>query len=262
MDTLATHDLSALEAVLAQREAELQAARQELDNLIYAIAHDVRAPLRAIDGFGQMLQEDYAHLLDDQGQDYLQRVRSTTQHMEHMIASLLHLSALTQAPLRYEPVNLSTLAETICSQLHKRDPQRRVEWSIAHGVVAEGDPGMLRLALYHLLENAWKFTYAQPAARIVFGQSADYGVTAYFVRDNGLGFTLSSAHRLFVPFQRLHARHECEGIGLGLTMVQRIVHRHGGRVWAEGVKDQGATFYFTLQYLCNDGAPGCPTALG
>src|SRR5437879_4128910 len=226
--------------------AQLEAANAELDAFAYAVSHDLRAPLRAIDGFGQALLEDYDARLDAAGRGYLQRVRAATQRMGVLIDDLLLLSRVTRAELNRVPVDLSALAESVAAELKRTAPERAVEVVITPGVTVEGDPRLLRVVLENLLGNAWKYTGKNPRARIEFGVDQRDGQRACFVRDDGAGFDMTYAKKLFGAFQRLHSTVEFEGTGVGLATVQRIVHRHGGRVWAEGAVDRGATFYFTL----------------
>ncbi len=235
-----------LERRVAERTAQLAAANQELEAFSYSVSHDLRAPLRSIDGFSQALLEDYADALDAPGQDYLGRVRTAAQRMGELIDDLLQLARLTRSEMRRESVDLSTLVRRIAAELRQRDPQRPVEFAITEGVVAQGDPRLLRALVENLLGNAWKFTSKRPCACITFGVAQRDGQPVYFVRDDGAGFDMAYAHKLFGAFQRLHASTEFDGTGIGLATVQRIVHRHGGRIWAEGAVDQGATFSFTL----------------
>jgi PAS domain S-box-containing protein len=231
---------------LERRVAELGAANDELEAFSYSVSHDLRAPLRAIDGFSQALLEDHAERLDDEGREYLARVRAAAQRMAGLIDDLLDLSRVTRREMRRVPVDLSAVARTVALELERSEPGRQVEFAIADGVQAEGDPHLLRAVLENLLGNAWKFTGARPHARVAFGATPMDGTVAYFVADNGIGFDMAYADRLFRAFQRLHAMHEFPGTGIGLATVQRIVHRHGGRVWAEAQPGTGATFYFTL----------------
>ena len=234
------------EAALHARQTLLDAANKELEAFAYSVSHDLRTPLRSIDGFSQALLEDYASLLDEQGRDYLQRVRSASQRMGQLIDDLLDLSRTARREFRRGPVDLSTLAHLTCEGLRRSDPDRQVEFVVAPGLVASGDIGLLRIVLDNLLGNAWKFTAKRPQARIEFGTTVASGVTTYFVRDNGAGFDMAYADKLFTPFQRLHGMTEFPGTGIGLATVSRIVHRHGGRIWAEGAVDQGVTVYFIL----------------
>ncbi len=231
---------------MANRTAELAATNRELEAFAYSVSHDLRAPLRALDGFSQALLEDYVSLLDVQGRDYLRRVRAASQRMGRLIDDLLRLSRLTRAEMHREMVDLSALARSIEAELRQEEPEREATFTIAENVIAWGDARLLRVALENLLGNAWKFTARKPHARIEFGLTREDGETIYFVRDDGAGFDMTYAGKLFGAFQRLHASSEFEGSGIGLATVQRVVRRHGGRVWAEGAVDQGATFYFTL----------------
>jgi signal transduction histidine kinase len=234
--------LAEQKAVLAQ----LQASNQELESFSYSVSHDLRSPLRAIDGFSQALLEDCAEQLDKQGKVYLDRVRTNVQRMGELIDDLLTLSRLTRTEMNYEPVGLSTLVQTIAARMQKNEPQRQVEFVIEDNLQVDGDAGLLQVALENLLDNAWKFSGNCPWTRIEFGVLDHEGRDTYFVRDNGAGFDMTYANKLFGAFQRLHSLSEFSGTGIGLATVQRVIHRHGGQVWAEGAPNQGATFYFTL----------------
>lgn len=236
----------ALDRKVKELTQRTEAMNQELESFNYSVSHDLRAPLRSIDGFSQAVLEDCGPKLDDQGRKHLERVRAATQRMGQLIDDLLGLSTLTRAEMKVERIDLSDLARRVSDDIRKGQPERRVELSIQDGLAAEGDPRLLRAALDSLLRNAWKFTSRKAAARIEFGSSQEDGTPAYFVRDNGAGFDMRYAHKLFGAFQRLHPAKEFEGAGIGLATVQRVVRRHGGRVWAEGAVDKGATFYFTL----------------
>jgi light-regulated signal transduction histidine kinase (bacteriophytochrome) len=226
---------------------ELQAVNKELEAFCYSVSHDLRAPLRSIDGFSQALLEDYCNLLDTTGQDYLGRIRGATQRMGQLIDDLLSLSRVTRSDMHLEVVDLSLLANSICTELQHSQPERQVEVIIQSGLLAQGDTRLLRVVLVNLLHNAWKFTSKHPQGRIEFGAIPnDNGIPVYFVRDDGAGFDMAYTNKLFAPFQRLHGMNEFPGNGIGLATVQRIVHRHGGQVWAEGAVEQGAAFYFTL----------------
>lgn len=231
---------------LARRAAELAAANRELESFSYSVSHDLRAPLRSIDGFSQALLEDYGEGLDAVGKDYLRRVRAASQRMGTLIDDMLALSRLTRGEMIRTEVDLSEIAGKIASGLKASDPGRHVEFVIQQGLTASGDARLLEAVLQNLLGNAWKFTSQAPSSRIEFGETAVGEETAYFVRDNGAGFDMAYVGKLFGAFQRLHAATEFPGNGIGLATVQRIVHRHGGRVWAEGEVGKGATFYFTL----------------
>ncbi len=234
------------ERLLKQRSDELAAINRELEAFSYSVSHDLRAPLRAIDGFSQALLEDYGNQLDAGAQDYLRRVRASAQRMARLIDDLLNLSRVTRAPLHYERVDLSAMAREVVAALRETAPGRAVTMHIAEGLSAEGDAALLRIALENLLGNAWKYTARTAQARIEFGSQIHDDERVFFVRDNGAGFDMKYANKLFGAFQRLHHPQEFEGTGVGLATVQRIIHRHGGRIWAEGEPDKGACFYFTL----------------
>jgi PAS domain S-box-containing protein len=231
---------------LARSNSELAAANKELESFSYSVSHDLRAPLRAIDGFSHALLEDSSDRLDDAGKAHLNRIRAGTQRMGLLIDDLLNLSRLSRAQMCRQSVDISALAVSVADGLRKAQPERHIELRIEDGLSATADPGLLRVVLENLLGNAWKFTSKRASAHIEFGMSRGNGTLAYFVRDNGAGFDPAYADRLFGAFQRLHAMSEFAGTGIGLATVQRIVHRHGGRIWAESAVDHGATFYFTL----------------
>jgi PAS domain S-box-containing protein len=235
--------------------AKLEAANRELEAFSYSVSHDLRAPLRTIDGFSKMLAEDYGAVLDATGKSYLEFIQGATRRMSQLIHDLLELSQITSSEMRRTKVDLSALAEAILRELHQADPQRRVDVSIAPGLMAEADPRLVRIALDNLLRNAWKFTGKAPHPSIEFGVILNETEPVYFVRDNGAGFDMSFAHKLFGVFQRLHREAEFSGTGIGLATVQRIITRHGGRVWAEAAVNQGATFYFTLPGLACELVP-------
>jgi len=233
------------EALLAAKLAA-EASNRELETFSYSVAHDLRAPLRAVDGFSQLLLSEYAGKLDEAGKDYLTRVRQGSKRMGQLIDDLLNLSRITRTVLRPESVDLSALAAAIGDELRRSEPDRRVDLVVAPNVRAWGDPNLLRVTLVNLLGNAWKYTSKHPTARIEFGAENRGGSTVYFVKDDGAGFDMSLSKRLFEPFTRLHAANEFEGTGIGLATVQRVISRHGGRVWAESAVERGAAFYFTL----------------
>jgi len=235
-----------LERRVMERTAELQAANQELEAFSYSVSHDLRSPLRAIDGFSEIILERYTDKLDDKGKHYLQRIRTGTQRMGELIDDLLTLSRVTRSEMHYKEVNLTTLALNIAERLQETQPERQVEWVIPPELIARGDERLLQVALENLLNNAWKFTSNLIPARIELNVIAEDGKFIYFVRDNGAGFDMTYADKLFGAFQRLHSATEFPGTGIGLATVQRIIHRHGGKVWAEAVVQGGATFYFTL----------------
>jgi PAS domain S-box-containing protein len=235
-----------LEQRVKERTAQLEAANHELESFSYSVSHDLRAPLRAIDGFSQALLEDYTKQLDEQGQHYLQRVRFATQHMGELIDDLLSLSRVARTEMQWQQVDFSGLAGAIAAELRQAHPERQVTFLIATGLEAYGDNRLLRIVLENLLGNAWKYTSKHPQARIELGATKADGQLVYFVSDDGAGFDMRYAGKLFGAFQRLHGVSEFEGTGIGLATVQRIIHRHGGRLWAEAAVEQGATFYFTL----------------
>ncbi len=235
-----------LDQRVTARTAQLESANKELEAFSYSVSHDLRSPLRSIDGFSRVLLEDYAAKLDEEGQDSLRRVRAASQRMGHLIDDLLQLSRTTRAELHCAPLDLTALAQEIAAEFTRSEPERRVDWVIASGLTAHADAALLRAALQNLLANAWKFTSHVPQARIEVGSTLISGERVFYVRDNGAGFDMAFVGKLFAPFQRLHTETEFPGTGVGLANVQRIVHRHGGRVWAEGQVDRGATFFFTL----------------
>ena len=235
-----------LEQRVADRTAQLQAVNKELEAFSYSVSHDLRAPLRHINGFSQALLEDYADKLDPVGQNYLQEVRSASQEMAQLIDDILELARVTRSEMRQQVINLSELAHSIVAELQKRDMGRTVSVAIDEGLLAHGDKRLLRIVLGNLLGNAWKFTSRRERPEISFGHVENDSGFAYFVRDNGAGFDMAYADKLFSAFQRLHTSGEFEGTGIGLATVQRIINRHGGQVWADATLDQGATFYFTL----------------
>jgi signal transduction histidine kinase len=235
-----------LELRVVERTAELEAANRELEAFAYSVSHDLRAPLRAIDGFSRAIEEDQAHRLDDEGKEHFERVRAAAAKMGQLIDALLNLSRMTRVKMNRVPVDLSRIAQAFADELKKAGPERKAEFVIAKGMTVTGDPPMLRAAVDNLLENAWKFTAKRETAHIEFGVDQRDGKDVYFVRDNGAGFDMSYASKLFGAFQRLHASDDFPGMGIGLATVQRIICRHGGRIWAEGEPGKGATFYFTV----------------
>ena len=231
---------------LAQSNAELTALNKELEAFSYSISHDLRAPLRGIDGFSQALLEDYSGRLDDTGKQHLERIRLGAQRMASLIDDLLALSRITRSEIERQLIDLSQMARAVIQDLWRQDPAREAEFVIAPGLQAEADARLMRTVLENLLGNAWKFTSRCPQAHIEFGRTQANGQSAFFVRDNGAGFDPAYVNRLFRAFQRLHAAAEFPGTGVGLASVQRVIYRHGGRVWAQGAVNQGATFFFTL----------------
>lgn len=233
-----------LERRVQERTAQLQAANRELEAFCYSVSHDLRAPLRAVRGFTEVLMDQYAGQLDSRGQDFLRRASDASMQMDKLVEALLKLSRLSREVRKY-PIDLSPLAEEIVSGLRKEEPTREVEITISAPLPVHGDERLMQAVLENLLRNAWKFTSKTSPARIELGRIDDPEPT-FFVRDNGVGFDMTYVSRLFGVFQRLHSPSDFPGSGVGLAIVQRVINRHGGRVWAEGAPNAGATFYFTL----------------
>lgn len=242
----AEDDIRSLNAQLVQRSAQLEASNKELEAFSYSVSHDLRAPLRGIDGFSQAVLEDYDEKLDESGRSYLNRVRAASQRMSQLIDAMLNLARLTRAEIHSQTFDMSAMVKSILEDLKKMEPDREVECVVADNLLATADPQLIRAVLENLLGNAWKFTRQQPNPRIEFGHGQYKGQAAYFVKDNGAGFDMNYAHKLFGAFQRLHAYTEFPGVGVGLATVHRIIQRHGGQIWPEGAVDEGATFHFTL----------------
>ncbi|MEA3488847.1 MAG: PAS domain S-box protein [Candidatus Omnitrophota bacterium] len=240
-----------LEELVESRTRDLAETNKELESFSYSVSHDLRAPLRGMDGFSQALLEDYADKLDDKGKDYLRRVRGASRRMGRLIEDLLVLSRVTRREIKTRSVNLSRQAEEIVKGLQKTEPQRRVKITVQNGIVAYGDPHLLDIMLENLLDNAWKFTGKQSDAKVEFGAAKIKGEEVFFVRDNGVGFDMRYADKLFGAFQRLHSENEFPGTGIGLATVNRIIRRHGGRIWAESDEGKGAVFYFYLPKQTN-----------
>lgn len=235
-----------LELRVAQRTSQMEAANKELEAFAYSVSHDLRAPLRGIDGFSQALMEDYGDQLDESGRHYLTRVRAGTQRMGLLIDDLLRLSRVSRAQIEPAKVDLASLAREVIEDLRQQEPERRVTVTIQAPLPAFGDPHLLKIALDNLLGNAWKYTSRMPDASIEMGTIQEEGGKAFFIKDDGAGFDMAYAHKLFGVFQRLHSVEEFPGTGVGLATVARIIHRHGGRIWAAGAPEKGATFFFTL----------------
>jgi light-regulated signal transduction histidine kinase (bacteriophytochrome) len=261
----AEEELQSAHAELEQRARELDETNRQLEHFSYSVSNDLRAPLRSIEGFTRAILEDYAAALPDTAKDYFKRIASASQRMSQLIDAMLNMARLTKHDLLEKTVNMTGLAEVAAHELGKNDTGRRVEYIIDKGMIVRGDADMLRVVVENLMDNAWKFTGNREQARIEFGacslRNSDCGMRhvkseirnlkyeiVYFVRDNGTGFNMAYASKLFMPFQRLHSNLEFPGIGIGLSMVQRIIRRHGGELWAEGEPDKGATFYFTLPH--------------
>jgi signal transduction histidine kinase len=235
---------SELERLVIDRTAQLERANRDLESFAYSVSHDLRAPLRAIAGFGLALEEDAGNKLDDRSRGHLKRIHNATERMTDLIAALLTFSAMARKEIRFVPIDISALARAIASDLRSTDARRKVSFAIADGLTAKGEPVLIRAVLENLINNAWKFTRNVDVATIAVGELSESG--EFFVKDNGAGFDMTYAKRLFGAFQRLHLQEEFEGTGIGLATVARIVHRHGGAVRAEGEPGKGATIYFTL----------------
>ena len=238
----------ALEGRVRERTAQLEAANHELEAFCYSVSHDLRAPLRAIDGFSQALVEDHGASVPEGGRRYLARIQASAKRMGQLIEDLLNLSRVSRGGLERAPVDLGEMARQVLAELQQQEPQRSVEVQIQDGMRVAADSRLLRAALENLLANAWKFTAKTAQPHIEVGAQRGDSGTVYFVRDNGAGFDMAYADKLFGAFQRLHAVNDFPGTGIGLATVQRIVNRHGGRIWADGKVGKGAAFFFTLEY--------------
>ncbi|HIH88086.1 TPA: HAMP domain-containing protein, partial [Candidatus Bathyarchaeota archaeon] len=231
---------------IEQKNQQLESLNKELEAFSYSVSHDLRAPLRSIDGFSKILLEDYDDKLDDTGRDYLRRVRVATQRMGQLIDDMLTLSRITQMSMRIRDIDMSKVAQTIADEYTQREPNRTVEWRIQQGLTAKGDEALLKIAIANLIDNSWKFTSKKEKATIEIGSAEVDGEKAFYIRDDGAGFDMRYVHKLFTPFQRLHTTDIFPGTGIGLAIVQRVINRHSGRVWAEGEEGKGSTFYFTI----------------
>jgi light-regulated signal transduction histidine kinase (bacteriophytochrome) len=234
------------EEQLRQTSAQLEASNRELEAFAYSVSHDLRAPLRAIDGFSQALLEDYGNRVDEEGQDYFRRIRHNIQRMGQLIDDLLRLSRVSRSAMHYQWVDLSALVQEQVAELQRDEPERCVDLHLTPNLTAWADQTLMQVVIINLVQNAWKFTSHHPHAHITFSQTQQNGETVYFLQDDGAGFDMAYANQLFGVFQRLHNTDEFPGTGIGLATVQRIIHRHGGRVWAEATVEQGATLSFTL----------------
>jgi PAS domain S-box-containing protein len=232
--------------VRRREQDEIIAVNKELESFSYSVSHDLRAPLRAIDGFSQALLEDYGDKIDEDGLGYISRVRAAAQRMGRLIDDLLNLSRVTRRDLVRESVNLSEMASQIADEMRSQYPDRRVVFEIDPGLRTNGDSHLLKIALENLLGNAWKYTAGMDSAHIAFTSEIDGSMRNFIIRDNGAGFNQEYADKLFEPFQRLHTVREFEGSGIGLATVARIIHRHGGEIWGEGMVGEGASFYFRI----------------
>jgi len=241
-----------LEQRVKERTAQLEAVNKELEAFAYSVSHDLRAPLRAMGGFSETLLTEYSTKLDDQGRHYLKRIEAASNRMGDLIDDLLNLSRVTRTELKKQQIDLSKLAAEILTEKQETDPQRKARFEIFPDLSARGDAALLRTVMQNLLENAWKFSANERETKIEVGRTAIQGEEVFFVRDNGSGFNMDYADKLFVPFQRLHRTEEFSGTGIGLATVQRIINRHGGKVWAEGEVGKGAKFYFTLGRVKNE----------
>jgi PAS domain S-box-containing protein len=235
-----------LEHRVAQRTTELEAINKELEAFSYSVSHDLRAPLRSIDGFSNKILKDYSHLFDNQGKDYFNRVMKASRHMGHLIDDLIKLARISRIDMNMEEINLSDMAGSIISELKESNPERKVSINIQDNMIVTGDRNLMHVALNNLLGNAWKYTKNKTETEIEYATIQKHGQTVYFIKDNGAGFDMRYVDKLFGAFQRLHSLSEFEGTGIGLATVQRIVRRHKGTIWAESEVDKGATFFFTL----------------
>ena len=241
-----------LERRVSERTAQLEVANKELEAFSYSVSHDLRGPLRSMDGFSLALLEDYGGKLGDEGKDFLQRIRAASQRMGHLIDDLLGLSQVTRAELNLTQVDLSALAREIAASFRSEPPGRNVQWQIEDGLTILADQALMRIAMQNLLDNAWKFTGKTPQATIRVGLQERDGKQVVFVADNGVGFDMAYADRLFGAFQRLHHAGDFPGTGIGLATAQRVIQRHHGSIWAEAREGQGATFFFTMGDTVHD----------
>lgn len=247
------HDMNRmLEKKVEERTAQLEESNRELESFSYSISHDLRAPLRSIKGFTQILKEDYGDILDEMGRHYLDRIINASQHMQTLIEAVLDLSRKSRKELECRNVNLTAIAEKYIRDLQERHPYRRATVLIQTGLEVRGDPVLLTIAVENLLDNAWKYTSKKSDACIEFGCKNQDGQDIFYVKDNGVGFDMEYAGKIFGVFQRFHAEQDYEGVGIGLATVYRIINRHRGKIWCEAQVDQGATFYFVLSQTPED----------
>lgn len=239
-------ELKRAEETLAHQKIELEASYKEMEAFSYSVSHDLRAPLRTLDGFTEASLAEYGDTLGVSCKDYLNRIRETSQTMSRLIDDILNLSRLSRTEVHFQKVDLSELANDIADELKATQPERQAEFIIPPGLIVDGDNNLLQILFKNLMGNAWKFSSKNPQTRIEFGMKSMDGTAVYFIKDNGVGFDMRYADNLFVPFRRLHTEKEFSGTGLGLALSQRVIRRHGGRIWAESEIGEGATFYFTL----------------
>ncbi|MBS3819947.1 PAS domain S-box protein [bacterium] len=232
---------------LRRQTLSLESSNRELEAFNYSVSHDLMAPLRHIKGFTQALLEDCDYTLDEEGKEYFGRIIESVNHMNRLIQDLLRLSRITTQKLQNKKVDLTEMAREVLESFRKMDPDRKVEARVEEQLTAYGDMNLLRMAVENLINNAWKFTTPRETALIEVGKTEKSGKEVFFIRDNGVGFDMDYAYKLFIPFQRLHSEEKFQGMGIGLGLVSRIVHRHGGRIWAESELEKGASFYFTLK---------------
>jgi len=235
-----------LELRVAERTKQLENSNRELEAFSYSVSHDLRTPLRAINGFSQIILEDYASNLDDRGLQYLQRTRAAALNMGYLIDDILRLSRITRAEITLSTVNITSIVESIVLEFKEREPERNVDFTIQQGLYAKADHNLIKIAMENMISNAWKFTSRNEKASIEFGSMKENGKNVFFLKDNGVGFDQTFSDKLFTVFSRLHRASEYPGTGVGLATVKRIINKHGGEVWAYGEVDKGATFYFTL----------------
>ncbi len=235
-----------LEKKVDARTSQLQLAIKELESFSYSVSHDLRGPLRAVMGFGQLLSEEYSEILEDKGQKYIERIQTATLGMSQLIEDILLLSKISRSPLDATEIDLSEIAKEVIQELQELDSTRNIEWKVQPGLLAKCDPKLIRIALENLLRNSYKFTKGNEIAKITFSGNEEQGKTVFVISDNGIGFDMKYIEKLFQPFQRLHSDVEFEGTGIGLATVHRVIQRHGGKVWAEAEPEKGSQFFFTI----------------
>jgi light-regulated signal transduction histidine kinase (bacteriophytochrome) len=241
-----------LEQRVAERTARLEEAVKELESFSYSVSHDLRAPLRSLDGFSSVLLEDYSDKLDEQGTHYLDRIKNASQKMATLIDDLLELSRVTRREMSIKRVDLTKICKKIAKEFNTREPKQKIKFSIKKGLKDNGDPILIEQALRNLMDNSWKFTSQKTKAKVEIGSKTENNEEIFFIKDNGIGFDMKYSDKLFVPFQRLHSKPEFPGTGIGLATVQRIINRHGGKIWGEGKPDKGAIFFFKFAQTYNN----------